>query len=276
MRIFVLEQNEAALEPGACFQPETERCRYLTQVLRIEEGSLLPAQGPDGTRRVLRLEASRPCSLRILDPTEFSSRELQEIFRELPDPQTQNKGEVKLILLPSLLKGKKTEQIIRQAVEIGASAILPIIAERSVPRYKPAEAQKKQQRWQAIIREAVQQSGAPELPKIAPPAPLKEQIQRLEEIEQRTAQKHLRLVFHERPLEQQSIHGYLSDQPGIISCAIGPEGGFCDSELEQFTKSGFRPALLPGNILRAETAAICALSVIRTIRAEERAWRNKR
>jgi 16S rRNA (uracil1498-N3)-methyltransferase len=57
----------------------------------------------------------------------------------------------------------------------------------------------------------------------------------------------------------------LSEGSREVALAIGPEGGWADSELEQFTNSGWTAASLGSTILRAETAAIAALAVVQAL-----------
>ncbi len=64
-----------------------------------------------------------------------------------------------IILYQCVCKGKKMDQIIRQATEAGVSKIVPVVSDFSVSKID-TENNGKKDRWNKIIREAVQQSGS--------------------------------------------------------------------------------------------------------------------
>jgi 16S rRNA (uracil1498-N3)-methyltransferase len=55
-----------------------------------------------------------------------------------------------------------------------------------------------------------------------------------------------------------------ADSPMLL--AVGPEGGWTEDEIEIFAGSGWASASLGSTILRAETAAVAALAIARTLR----------
>ena len=80
-------------------------------------------------------------------------------------------------------------------------------------------------------------------------------------------------MFHEAPIARQTplfevLHNLPPSLP--IALVIGPEGGFSPNEIDRFMSQGFNSILLKTNILRSETAAIYALSVVQSYLEEFR------
>jgi 16S rRNA (uracil1498-N3)-methyltransferase len=270
MRTFLLDSSEAELSSESLFSPDEERARYLTRVLRLQPGSIFPGVDSRGKRYLINLETENPCTLRLRRAEDVAPQELSHHFRELPEETTDFPP---IILIQAILKGKKMDQVIRQATEAGADIIIPVISERSIVRIDPGDEEKKRERWLSVMREAVQQSGAKGSPDLAAPLPLAkaQAIGNFPGIAPEL--ETIKLFFHERPLAQQRLHVYLSGRIGGIVMAIGPEGGFSPGELSAFASADFKPAFLSGNILRAETAAVYALGAVKSIIAERESWR---
>ncbi len=270
MRSFLLDNTESELTSGSIFSPDEERAKYLTRVLRIQPGSLFPGVDREGKRYLISLESDNPCTLKLIKAEDADPEELRLHFRELPEESADFPP---IILIQAILKGKKMDQVIRQATEAGADLIIPVVSERSIVRIEPGDEEKKRSRWLSVMREAVQQSGAKGSPDLAAPVSLEKALA-IKDFPGRGAEMEaIKLFFHERPIAQQRLHVYLSGRIGAIVIAIGPEGGFSPEELSAFTSAGFKPAYLAGNILRAETAAVYALGAVKSIVAERESWR---
>jgi 16S rRNA (uracil1498-N3)-methyltransferase len=82
----------------------------------------------------------------------------------------------------------------------------------------------------------------------------------------------LALLIHEIPLEKSSFHEYLNDVPDLVVLAVGPEGGFSPAEADAFTGAGFKPVTLGDTVLRAESAALYATAIVRTLIFERQTW----
>ncbi len=159
---------------------------------------------------------------------------------------------LEVTLLLALLKGEKMDLVVQKATELGASRIVPVLAERSVLRLDPGRAGTRIARWQKIAREAARQSGRADAPAIAAPEPPEAAF---------AGASGLRVLFHERadlPLRRVLP----TAPPARAAVATGPEGGFTDAEVEAAAAAGFAVCGLGPRVLRAETAAIVALAVI--------------
>ncbi len=170
-------------------------------------------------------------------------------------------------LLQCLCKGKKDETIIRQATEIGAVSITFVqstfcVADLSQKSRKAMAG--RWERYEAIVKEAVQQSGS------ALPTRITGQILPIREVPS-FCKDGLGIFFHQDPQGGQKGLGELLHSEGRgkeIYLLVGSEGGLSDGECSLLKEGGMHPVLLGTNILRAETAAIYALAACQSLLEE--------
>jgi 16S rRNA (uracil1498-N3)-methyltransferase len=162
-------------------------------------------------------------------------------------------------LVLSIYKFDCMEWAIEKATELGVAAIAPVIARRT-DKHLAHAAEKRAERWRRLVHEAAQQSRRSDVPMIEAPAPLAERI--------RESSAAHRIVLAEqerattlRSLVEEAVEAAGDEMPQL-EIAIGPEGGWAPEEESLFDANGWRAATLGPRILRAETAAIAALSVI--------------
>jgi len=158
-----------------------------------------------------------------------------------------------LTLLLSIFKFDHMEWAIEKCVELGATRIVLVVAQRTEAHLASA-AVKRVERWQRIARQASEQSRRASLPEISQPVKLKEAV---------TAATGARIVLAESE-ERVTLKGALQTltPAGEVTLAFGPEGGWTDPELKLFLGAGWIAASLGSTILRAETAAVAAAAVI--------------
>jgi 16S rRNA (uracil1498-N3)-methyltransferase len=108
------------------------------------------------------------------------------------------------------------------------------------------------ERWQRIARQASEQSRRPRPPEISLPVQLKEAV---------SLPGRPRVLLAESETDARLADVLDCEPSGEIVLAIGPEGGWTDSELATFRAAGWTLASLGATILRAETAAIAATAV---------------
>lgn len=160
----------------------------------------------------------------------------------------------KIHLAQALSKGERMEFVIQKAVELGVASISPIITSRSVVKLNPERMEKKLAQWQAIAIAACEQSGRNQIPLIKNALLLNEYLQ----------QNELFLKFVLDPKESKTWRDYNFVQ-SELALLIGPEGGFNKEELGQIFSAGFNPLRLGPRVLRTETAAIAALSLLQAV-----------
>ncbi len=163
----------------------------------------------------------------------------------------------RIVLGQSLAKGEKIDWVIQKGTEVGVSEIFLIEGERAVVHPKEHSKDRKAERWQRIALEASKQSQQPYVPILYGVVSLQEFFKR----SSTTAEK---VFFWERSKRQPKAYfRSLTKIPSEVWMAIGPEGGWSESEAELAQHYGFVDLSLGRSILRTETAAIVALSLIR-------------
>ncbi len=157
-------------------------------------------------------------------------------------------------LAQAISKGDRMEWVIQKAVELGVTSITPLFTAHCVVKLDAARLAKKQLQWQAIAIAACEQSGRNQLPVIYPALSLEGYLQ--------TCQAPMRLVLD--PAATQSWRDYAYSN-GDLALLIGPEGGLSEAEVSFALSYDFRPLSMGPRILRTETAAITALSVLQAV-----------
>ncbi len=156
-----------------------------------------------------------------------------------------------ITLLLAIFKFDRMEWVIEKATELGVARMVPLIAKRTDSHLASAAA-KRVERWRRIAREAAQQSRRAVPPEIAAPA-------RFEEVLSVPAER--RIVLSEVE-EQVWLKQATAGWKGTLALAVGPEGGWTGEEEHAFREHGWIAASLGPTILRAETAAIAAVSIV--------------
>jgi len=138
--------------------------------------------------------------------------------------------------------------LVEKATELGVSSIVPLATERvHIHRTKSDH-------WNKIALSAMKQSGRAFLPTIAALTPF-------EEFVHSTPSSALALIPHERDNHPSLSHVLAAHGNEDIRICIGPEGGFTGKEVDQAVQAGFHAVSLGNYRLRAETAAIAALTL---------------
>ena len=156
-----------------------------------------------------------------------------------------------ITLLLAIFKFDRMEWAIEKATELGVARIVPLIAKRTDSHLASAAA-KRVERWRRIAREAAQQSRRASPPELAAPAGLQEAL---------APPADRRVVLSEAE-EQVSLKQAISGLKGTLALAVGPEGGWTGGEEQAFREKGWIAVSLGPTILRAETAAIAAVSIV--------------
>jgi 16S rRNA (uracil1498-N3)-methyltransferase len=146
------------------------------------------------------------------------------------------------------------ELVIQKATELGVAEIRPVITMRTDAAARPALKGSRRERWDKVASGAAEQSGRAVVPLIAPTTTLPALLD--------VPFDGLKLLFLER-----SAPSPLSAlaRPERVLMVVGPAGGWEDAEVEQATAAGFVTAGLGPRILRAETAALAALSAVQVL-----------
>lgn len=219
---------------------------HLTGVLRLTSGAEVVAFDGEGREAAGRLIVlGRQCRVRIGPP------------RMVAPPVPAH------VLFQALPKGSLMDLIVEKAVELGASAVVPVQAARSVARVDNAgTADRKRQRWVRIARGAAAQCGSAWVPEIAPVAHLEAALDAqgpfdcLVVAALQAGAPHL--------VEVMGGRGCLAWRR--IGVMIGPEGDWTADEVMAAKERGARCVSLGRRVLRTETAALFCLSILSALR----------
>jgi 16S rRNA (uracil1498-N3)-methyltransferase len=211
-----------------------EKAHYLASVLRCGKGDCLIIF--DGKGNCFR--------------TTVITADKREVVAEVAEKIPCNlESDLNVILVQGLLKGEKMDMVVQKTTELGVKEIFPVITGRSQLRDT-----KKIARWRKIAEEASRQSGRSIVPVV-----------------------HETVGFDDFLSAHDSIHGFVFYEEGGVGLAeavssliphhssffvlIGPEGGFTKEEITLAKEKGLIVASLGKRILRAETAAISAVTL---------------
>jgi 16S rRNA (uracil1498-N3)-methyltransferase len=171
------------------------------------------------------------------------------VVRLSPEAPAEPASSLQLVLAQALLKGDKLDLVVEKATELGISALLMFTSARSVAQASPH----RQERWKRIARSAAKQCQRSSVPAIEGPIPFERLLVRTES---------MRLLFWEdASTEPLAVADTPAGETDAVLAAVGPEGGFTAAEAEQARRAGFRVVGLGKRILRAETAALVAVTL---------------
>lgn len=159
----------------------------------------------------------------------------------------------KVTLYYCLSKGDKNDFVVQKATELGVSKIVFVSSKRCVVKYDNKDVDKKITRFTKIAKEAAEQCHRLIVPEIAGPF----NVDQLGKV----ANEEKCFVAYEEE-SQHSPSFAISGKENSVGIFIGPEGGIEEKEVKLLNEFGFKNISLGNRILRTETAAVYALSVI--------------
>jgi 16S rRNA (uracil1498-N3)-methyltransferase len=215
---------------------DADEAHHLARVLRLPVGARVYAF--DGSGHEYLCEVSQ---------TNKHAAELA-ILEPLPDVV---ESPLQLTLAQALLKHDKFDWVVQKATELGLTRLVPLLTEHCDIRHAEARAEARLHRWRRIALEAVKQCGRRTLPVITEPRTWSEYC-----AQEASA---LKLILSERGGQRLSL---LTSATISVGAAVASEGGWSEAELQLAEQHGFTPIHLGPRILRAETAAITAVSLL--------------
>ncbi|MEA5464427.1 16S rRNA (uracil(1498)-N(3))-methyltransferase [Leptothoe sp. PORK10 BA2] len=218
-----------------------DQVHYLQRVLRLNPGDVFIAQDGQGHQWQSQL-TDNPDQAKILSA-------LAPVLK----PAT--------LELVAALPKTGFDDVVRQATELGVTAIQPLISQRTVLQPSP----KKLERWQRIAQEASEQCERGYVPEIAHPLKFTEWIN-----DQDVTIGNYFCVTRVNALGLlPCVQTLLSDSPQqSIQVVVGPEGGWTPEEITVAIAHGYQKTSLGSGILRATTASLTALAIISSVREQ--------
>jgi 16S rRNA (uracil1498-N3)-methyltransferase len=181
----------------------------------------------------------------------------QKVQLEVQGRRTEPPPPWRITLVQAIPKGKLLEAMIQKATELGVWRIVPLLSQRVTTHLEGDSTKHKAEKWRQTAVEAIKQCGQRWLPQVDPPITLPAWLARGDKFD-------LTLVASLQD-DRRHLRAYLpagARRPQDLCVWIGPEGDFAPEEMEAIKGAGALPITLGPLVLRSETAALCALSII--------------
>ena len=223
-----------------------DESRHLVSVNRADRGATVTVFDGRGTEWICELQEAdrRAARLRV-----------RFVQKAVPLPYAMTLGQ-------ALPKGDGMDAIVRKATELGAARIVPLESERTQVHLAEGRSERKLDKWKTAAIEAAKQCGNPWLPEIA-------SVQTAAAFMESARGYDLKLIASLRPGAQPlrtALAAFRASAPGArppsVVWLIGPEGDFTPAEMSLAQSCGFVGITLGPLVLRCETAAVYALSVL--------------
>ena len=241
MRVFLLDRSFSG---ESIYILKKREQQYLEKVLRLAPGTVFTAKDINENYYKATIQEEGALFLEATDNPGETMLDSLSGYSGTFSP---------LDMYVSILKGKKNETVVRALTEIGVRRIVFVRSEFCQERELSLH---EKERLNSILSEAVQQSGG-KAPSLAGPVDFETAIEKAEGIVLLLHQAQRGLTMSLREIEFQ--------KDGVVSCFIGPEGGFSEKECEKAEECGALPVLLKTNILRAETSSIYTAAALQTL-----------
>ena len=218
--------------------------RQLAQVLRLGSGAVVQVFDGRGKEFSARVES--------VERTAVTVRTLDACS---PAPE----ASVRLTLATAVLKGRATDGVVRDATMLGAAALQPLQTARSRPAPEAPDALL--ERWQAIAISSAKQCGRAVVPAVGAVCPFAEFLAPC-------GPETLRLLLVEPSLRAAHVSPRrlaANPAPAQAVIAVGPEGGWTETEVGAAEAAGFTLLALGKRTLRAEAAPAVAITVLQHV-----------
>lgn len=226
------------LTPNTTLDLDDNAANHVGKVLRMQTGReliLFNGQGPYHFNAVIEHSDKKRVSVNLLEKIE-----------------THNESPLSIHVGQALSKGDKMELVIQKAVELGVTDITPLWTEHCDVKLNAERMEKKLKQWQGIIISACEQCGRDIIPSLNPVVKFQEWIASVNGDE--------KWVLDPRGNAEQAT----PDSVSSAVIAIGPEGGLSQDEIQQACDNGFKAKLIGPRVLRTETAALTAVTLLQS------------
>lgn len=230
---------------------------YQSQSINVGDQLDLDDNGAHHVAKVLRMQQGQPIRLFNGEGGEFQAtitaigKKYVTVYVDAFSQQD-NQSPLPIHLGQVISRGERMDFALQKAVELGVSEITPLFSMRCEVKLSGPRLEKRYQQWQHLLVSACEQCGLNRLPTLNPPEVA---LRWFGEVD-----ASLKWLLHpgETPLKNLLER----DKPDKVCLAIGPEGGFDPSEVEQAKAAGFHAVAIGPRVFRTETAPIAALSVL--------------
>jgi 16S rRNA (uracil1498-N3)-methyltransferase len=243
--VFLVEPGDlAGVDAGGTYLLEGAEGRHAGVVQRRSPGERVDVVDGAGVRLLGTVEAVDSGRVRL------------SVLERVQEPA----GDPALVLVQALAKGDRDELAIEAATEVGADAVVPWQAERSVVVWRGDRAAKSRARWVGTVRAATKQARRAHLPDVAVAVDTPLLADRVRAC---VAAGGAALVLHEEAADPLAAVPLPAAGTGAeVLVVVGPEGGISDRELALLVDAGARAVRLGPHVLRTSTAGPVALALL--------------
>ncbi len=243
--------------------------RFFAGEAGVEGGRAFLSEEDSGhALRVLRLTVGDEIEL-VCAPWRYRAKiaQVQEgrVQVEIVEPLRTSEARTRVTLYQGLPKGDKMEMIVQKCTELGVHAVRPVAMERCVTRLEGKDAAKRIDRWQKIAREAVKQCARVDVPEVREP-------RRIAQLASEFSDLDVLIVPWEEARDgdiRQALAPFEERKDLRVGILIGPEGGIGANEAAWLAeRADAKLVTLGPRILRTETAALAALTMVMAYRGE--------
>ncbi|KQO65040.1 16S rRNA (uracil(1498)-N(3))-methyltransferase [Curtobacterium sp. Leaf261] len=243
--------------------------QYLVDSLEdVSIGSVVVLDGPEGRHAVTVTRVRAGETLRIADGRgtvvtgTVASLGKDTLTLTVSSVDVEPRPLPALVLVQALAKGGRDEMAVQAATEIGADAIVPWSASRSVSRWDGPKIEKGRARWTAIVHEAAKQSLRARVPETGPLATTASLALAAGGAAAAGLEERTTLVLLDPTADQRLSTWDPPTDAAAIALVVGPEGGISEAELERLESAGAVRARLGASVLRTSTAGPAALAIL--------------
>jgi 16S rRNA (uracil1498-N3)-methyltransferase len=228
-----------ATTTGSTIALPDDEARHLVRVLRLDHGAAVRVFDGRGSEwlAVVERTTKTQTSVRLVEPVASAA-----------EPG------IHLTLAVAILKGDKTDDVVRDAVMLGVAAVQPLVTERTEVKESVIARGRRRERWQQIAIASAKQCGRAVVPPIEPPVSLAQLLaegaagRRVALVEPRAAGVVKRL--REVPRDER------------VELLVGPEGGWADRELQRLAAASTL-LTIGHHTLRADAVPTIAITALR-------------
>jgi 16S rRNA (uracil1498-N3)-methyltransferase len=235
MDLFYVSPNQLDLAHGRAVI-DGEEFHHLIRVLRKKEGECIPVTDGAGLSAELIIDTVGKRSL---------EGSIGNCVR-IPKPTTRVAVAISLLKAP-----QRFDFFLEKATELGIDRIIPMTTHRTVSTPSSEKVERKVERWRSVVHSAARQCRRYHLPEVCAPVAFSG-VLRLEGYD-------VRLMPHE---SEQGFPAFDAAGKSVLFL-VGGEGGFTGKEVAEAAAAGFTPVSFGSTILRAETAGIFAVALVR-------------
>lgn len=221
--------------------------KHMTQVLRLKEGAAIVIFNGCGCefRSVIRSVGKNSVEIEVVD---------------VLSPQLESPTGI--TLAQGVSRADRMDWTVQKSVELGVNNIIPVITARTVVNLKGEHKQRRVQHWRKVAISACEQCGRNYVPEVSSAVRFSDFVSQFTCAEFNNVLK--LVLYHKAESGLSSVIKQRKDSPGSVLLLVGPEGGLSEQEQQDCVKAGFIAVKMGPRILRTETAAIAAITLVQS------------